>query len=1027
MPYVPTYDVTGVTVASTANVRAGKTVTLTAEIAPANATNKNVTWSVKSGDTYAEVSAAGVVTGLAEGTAVIEVETEDGRFTAQCTVTVAAGLPSFTEDDHEWIKVSNASKLVAGRFYVIGESSKGVTATNDLSSGYLAKASTTITDGVIASGSLGTNTAIFELGGNSTDGWTLYELTDEENTGYLSGTNTSSLSWSASAATTSISFDESGNAILGNANGYRVLYNSSSPRFKGYDSNTSASMLLPQLYMWAELSHSVTFDANGGVAESVPSVERTDEGKITIPATEPTHSDVSKAFGGWYKSDAPGTLYTAGDEFETNVDVTLYAKWNTVPTYTVTYIPGGSGTVPAVASYRAGQKVQVEEASLSNPGYSFAGWTVKDADQNVLPLDEENKFDMPASNVTITAVWSRISTQKWNLVKHGESLEIDAEYVIAYNSTNTKKALSSINTSGSTHYGNSVEVTIDGEVLKGSELMKALTLKAGNGGSNYAFKNGDNYLTWSSGNSLDESETLNNASSWTIEIDENDVATITNVGTTSRMLQFNSSNSRFACYQASSKQQNARLYKKAASVVINNEQTVNAEDIPANADVTVKDGGTLNVNADKTIGDLTVEAGGEVELDANKLTVVGTFTIETTMASGKSGQLEGATVSNFAANGAAYIDITLGAGGTNQQWHAFTVPFPVDALSGIYDLENKPLTNEENYAIMDYHGDIRATGEYGWKKYRKTLVPGTFYLMTVDGLRTTYRFKKTADGALVAGNTKDLEEYPLNGGTEEHNDNGWNGVGNPTLRYGQVAYKVQVLNPTSYTYEPFEANETNFVVGTPFFIQANAAAAAADMTFGAASGEANYAPARTPAKGIESVKVTFGNEEYKDRLYISASEDALNRYETGKDLAKMTMTSTPKVAQIFGKAYNSKLCMVYAPMVNDQAVYDLTLYAPANGEYTIAAPNVENADLYLTYEGNIIWNLSMSAYPMDLKKGNTEGYGLLLQAKAPMSPTGIENTDALNGANSVQKIILDEKVFILRGGKMYDVTGKAVK
>jgi hypothetical protein len=461
--------------------------------------------------------------------------------------------------------------------------------------------------------------------------------------------------------------------------------------------------------------------------------------------------------------------------------------------------------------------------------------------------------------------------------------------------------------------------------------------------------------------------------------------------------------------------------------VINNAQTLNTADIAANADVTDKNGGTLNVDAAKSIGDLTVEAGGKVTLDANKLTVVGTFTIESTMASGTSGQLTGATASNFAANGPAYIDITLGKNGDPNQWHAFTVPFPVDAISGVYDLDNNKLNNEEHYAIMEYLGDVRAQGKYGWKKIRTTLVPGTFYLMTVDGLRTTYRFKKTADGALVAGNTKDLEEYPLNGGTEEHNDNGWNGVGNPTLRYGQVAYKVQVLNPTSYTYEPFEANETNFVVGTPFFIQANAAAAAADMTFGAASGEANYAPARTPAKGIESVKVTFGNEEYKDRLYISASEDALNRYETGKDLAKMTMTSTPKVAQIFGKAYNTKLCMVYAPMCNDQAVYDLTLYAPANGEYTIAAPEVENADLYLTKDGAIIWNLSMSAYPMELKKGNTEGYGLLLKAKAPQTPTGVEQSEVSHQPSDIQKIIINDNVFILRGGQMYDVTGKAVK
>ena len=1012
----PTYDVTGVTVASTANVRAGKTITLTATIEPANATDKAVTWS-SDAEGVATVDENGVVTGVAEGTAHITVTTHDGEFQATCTVTVAGALPTFTEDDHEWIKISNASKLVAGRFYVIGESSKGVTATNDLSGGYLAKASTIITDGVIASGTLGANTAIFELGGNSTDGWTLYELTDEENTGYLSGTDASDLSWSASAATTSISFDESGNAILGNANGYRVLYNSNSPRFKGYSSDLSTAMLLPQLYMWAELSHSVTFDANGGVAESVPDVERTDEGKIIIPATEPTHSDISKAFAGWYKSDAPATLYNAGDEFETNVDVTLYAKWNSVPTYTVTYVPGGAGTVPAVTSYREGQKVQVEEASLSNPGYSFAGWTVKDADQNVLPLDEENKFDMPASNVTITAVWSRISSQKWNLVKQGETLEIDAEYVIAYYKNDTKKALGAI----SSNIGTAINVTIDGEILKGSDAMKVLTLKAGNGVGNYAFLSGSKYLTWSSGNTLNESDELSDASSWTIEIDENNEVDIKNVGTTTRYLQYNAGSPRFACYTDS--QQKVRLYKKAASVVINNEQTVNAAGITANADVTIKNGGTLNVNADKQIGDLTVENGGKVTL-SNKLTVVGTFTIETTMASGESGQLSGASTSNFEA-AEAYIDITFGAGGTNQQWHAFTVPFPVDAMNGIYDLDGNKLTNEVNYAIMDYHGDIRAKGQYGWKKYRGVLVPGTFYIMATDGYRTTYRFKKKAGEALVADNSKEIFKYAKSGDGQD-TDAGWNGIGNPNLFYGKVNLAVQVLDPMSYTFVTKTAQSTNFVVGTPFFYQATANGS---MVMETANAGGNYAPARERAIEIKDVPVSFGNEDFNDYLYVTANEDALNTYETGKDLVKMTMTNTPKVAQIFGKAYNTKLCMVHAPMVNDQAEVALELYAPQAGIYTISVPaEREDASLYLTKDGNIIWDLTMSPYEAEFDKGQNNGYGLMLVRKAPQVTTGMETVDnSQSTIHNCQKVILNDHVYILRDAQLYDVTGKAVK
>ena len=80
--------VTGVTVDKTASVEVDKTVSLTATVAPANATNKNVTWS-SDDETVATVE-NGIVTGVAAGTANITVTTEDGEYTDVCEVTVTA-------------------------------------------------------------------------------------------------------------------------------------------------------------------------------------------------------------------------------------------------------------------------------------------------------------------------------------------------------------------------------------------------------------------------------------------------------------------------------------------------------------------------------------------------------------------------------------------------------------------------------------------------------------------------------------------------------------------------------------------------------------------------------------------------------------------------------------------------------------------------------------------------------------------------------------------------------------------------
>jgi len=81
--------VTGITLnQSSISLTVGSSATLTATVAPDNATNKAVTWVTSNA---AATVANGVITAVAAGTATITVTTKDGNKTDSCTVTVTGG------------------------------------------------------------------------------------------------------------------------------------------------------------------------------------------------------------------------------------------------------------------------------------------------------------------------------------------------------------------------------------------------------------------------------------------------------------------------------------------------------------------------------------------------------------------------------------------------------------------------------------------------------------------------------------------------------------------------------------------------------------------------------------------------------------------------------------------------------------------------------------------------------------------------------------------------------------------------
>ena len=786
----------------------------------------------------------------------------------------------------------------------------------------------------------------------------------------------------------------------------------------------------------------VTFALDGGEG-GCQTTKINKGGQLTICADVPTkeHSE----FAGWKNGD---DVYEAGQAYTFNADITLTAQWNTAAQYTVTYVKGGdeTGDVPTDNNeYFAGDQVTVlGQGTLAKSGYEFQGWL----NGNKLYAATAT-FAMPAENVTLTAQWRKenittVASEKMALITDASGLingmvvalgctfiqGEDTTFAMAGGISN--KVMTSVTegvslSNGIATFTSSVVMMIAEQVENGWKLRKDA--------ENYLQETKVKELAWG---------TVADATVWTISFNNGNAV----IASGNNTMKFNKDYPRFTTY--ASGQTAIQLYGKAIVVTddvnisdlgyVGEDQPIVAsgENVTLTIDeptttpsITATNGATVVIDAPTTAQSVNVEEGSKIEVNEPTTTPVVTFatTLGSSTTPSTGAALGTADNITLAAGGEIHYDITLGVDMTTDagkekaanQWHAFTVPFPVDVLNGIYNAETgAKLTNEVDYAIMDYHGDIRANGQYGWKKYRGTLVPGTFYIMTVNGDVKTFRFKMSvaANTVLQALNSM---AYTAFGGTDATNpDYGWNGIGNPSWVSVTVAFPVQVLDPYSYEYQALTAG-TVISASTPFFYKANTTST---MTMTESNENAQYAPARTPANEIKNVAVSFGNEVFADKLYVTASEDALNSYEQDKDLVKMRMSKTPKVAQIFADAYGMKLSMVNTPLVNDKANVALDLYAPEAGEYTISVPAVENYTVYLTREGKVIWNLSMSEYTAEFAKGNNEGYGIRI-VRAPQVGTDIDNI--YENASGVQKVVIDEHVYILRGEQMFDVTGKSVK
>lgn len=444
----------------------------------------------------------------------------------------------------------------------------------------------------------------------------------------------------------------------------------------------------------------------------------------------------------------------------------------------------------------------------------------------------------------------------------------------------------------------------------------------------------------------------------------------------------------------------------------------------------------VEISEDMTVTTTTIETTGILKVTTGKTLTTTNLILE---ASGDaSGQIiEDGTI--VAEN--VYYDLKLNTDA--RHWHAFGVPWAVDINTNpLVEVETgRTLNISRDYEIMYYDGAERA--DHGpsaacWKYLRhydeagqpvEVLQPGRGYMIAFGSHVNTVRFVKKSDAPIIYTGEVNVTAHQIGAIS---NPMAYHTTMNAGVGVGQVHDGGEIGHDG---YDEVTITEKRFVVGKTVYIDPQLTQlveiSKADGTVSPVA-----APARRGAKAMNKKYLTL--EDYytvalinangeERKVYVLPEEDKEDKYVVGHDLAKMGMSD--RKAQIWVNRYEVNLGLNTTAPMDGVAEFPVSVYAPKAGEYTmslVSEPD-EEYTVYLTLNGEAIWNLSSSEYAVELSAGTNKSYGLRLVAnKAPQTATGIDEA-VVDAQGEIKKVIINDKVFIIRGENVYSVDGQLVK
>ncbi len=494
-----------------------------------------------------------------------------------------------------WMLATQDSQLYSGAEFVLVSNTKGKIA-GELSNSVLTCLDQSLSGDLSAITTLSDGALVLTLGGKA-GAWTFANQDGQ----LLGATDVKKLAWDNGTSTWDITISE-GNATIASTDSScgRFLYNSGSPRFTTYASNTSASMLLPQIYikgsgtiyyttetaaacthdsMTYTAAKSATCTAEGNLAyytcESCGKFFSDSQGKTPLTADRILVAPLGHEAGN-YGSDSDShwqictrcgeqctesqehiwdsgaqTLAPTEDTAGTMTYVCTVCKASrteSIPALgkklTVSFsVPKGVASVASLSAY-AGETVTLPTAG-SPAGFGFLGWVEKSyssTSQAPTYYRAGQSYSL-ASNVTLYALYSYSETgsgEAWNLVTAESQLHSGARIIMAYNAVGKVTGVI-YNT-----YMTAVDQSFSEDLISlESPTAEALILTLGGKSGAWTFANADGQLlgctvlktvAWDSG-----------TTAWSITMEDGSASIAPNGEGLGRIL-YNSSYPRFTTY-----------------------------------------------------------------------------------------------------------------------------------------------------------------------------------------------------------------------------------------------------------------------------------------------------------------------------------------------------------------------------------------------------------------------------------------------------------------------------------------------